>query len=61
MYAPFDNKSALVRVMLRRLNRYQTIIWTDIHQMVFVTEGQLGPNKLIVSLPILYPGTLFCC
>ena len=24
-------------------------------------EGPLGPNKLIVSLPILYPGTLFGC
>ena len=36
------------------LNGYQTIIWTDIDQMMFVTVGLLGPNKLIVSLPILY-------
>ena len=36
-------------------------MWTDIDQMMFVTEGPLGPNKLIVSLHILYPGTLFGC
>ena len=48
-YAPLDSKSALVWVMLWWLNRYQTIIWTDIDQMMFVTEGPLGPNKLIVT------------
>ena len=35
--------------MLWRLNRYETIIWTDIDQMMFVTEGPLGPYKLIVT------------
>ena len=45
-YAPLDNKSALVRVMLWRLNRYQTIMWTDIDQMTIVTESF---NRLLVA------------
>ena len=57
-FVPFDNNSALVRTMLWRLNGYQTIIWTDIDQMMFVTVGILGPNCITFYPLFWYPGRL---